>query len=145
LALNSDTIREIAAFHPRFGAALAILNKAGFDGGTSKLYLTPIRITSKDIEAYLNPEQASVAFSRNRKKRAERINALIEEGRLAPVIYEISGERVDSITPTLSLRVISGSSLDAPYSSLEIKFFYAEEATMSTGIEEPMRTEWRVY
>lgn len=144
LRLSDDTVRGIAASHPRFGLALAILNKTGFNGG-STLHLTPIDVTEKHIEAYLNPKSASVGFLRKRDKQAQRVNGLIEQGVVAPVVYRIVVENADSTNPVLSLRVISSASVDPSYSSLEVKFFFLSEATAATKAENPVKTEWRLY
>jgi hypothetical protein len=144
LELAPNTLREIAESHPRFGMALALLNKSGFSGGESTLYLSPVDVSSKDVETYLNPKRVSDKFLRRRNQQAKLVNALIADGKMSPVVYEVSVSTPDSPVPTLTLRAISGQPFaDPAYSSLEIKFFYSGDATVSRR-ELPIKTEWEL-
>src|SRR5262249_14262912 len=62
LHLSAHTIKEIATVHPRFGFALAKLNREGGFGDVSMLYLTPIEIAEADIDMQLKSGDLPVEY-----------------------------------------------------------------------------------
>lgn len=122
LKFDLGTIREIAAVHPRFAATLASLNhKGGLGYKVSHHSWTPVELKAEDVEWWFRPKEEAAPFFRDLNQRARSINKLILSGAVAPVVYEILvKESADSSTRVMTLRVVSNSPVDPPYSSLEI-------------------------
>lgn len=139
-----NTIRELAAIHPRFAATLAGLNKAG--GPTdnySKIFWAPVDISTADVEYWLKPEQESATFFEQFNRKAKRANTKVKKGKLEPVIYEITFEEGPSSSlATLELRVIKGAPNDPPYSSMELKL--AGSGKLGLDKKEWHVNSWRI-
>jgi hypothetical protein len=121
LKFNPDSIREIAATHPRFAATLADFNNnGGLTGTQAKIFWAPVKITPDDVERLLNLEQGAAAFSARINSKAR---SALRRG--APIIvYEITVEETpDSPRKTVRLRVVNGFKADPGYTSLEIEMY----------------------
>ena len=137
--LNPSLIREIGAVHPRFARALTMLNEGGLNSRWARIYLTPVSITSADVEWWLRPRQESSAFFERLTAEARRINL---QG-TPPVIYELTMEETPNISSaTLTLRVIRGNIADPSYSSLTISLEGVTNSNSAARVWEAR--SWRV-
>lgn len=132
VSLRAKTIREIAASHPRFAATLAKLNKDSFGGGSYQVSWTPVPLNPGDIEFYLTANAEDSASYQKHIKKARRINRLIENGELAPIVYRVSIDNSTSDAPVLKVEVITGSEIDPPFSSLEVSLGFTGPGLTST-------------
>lgn len=120
IKLKAELIREIAATHPRFAATLAKLNNDKFVGASYRVSWTPVPLDPGDIEFYLSADPEKNASYQKLLKRARRINQLIEKGQVAPIVYDVSIENLNSDAPLLRVRVVKGSEIDPMYTELEV-------------------------
>jgi len=122
LKFDPNTIREIAAVHPRFAATLASYNRTG--GLTHKVgrqVWTPIELKAEDVEWWFKSSEDAAPFFGSLCQKAQPINKLIRSGEVSPIIYDISvTESADSATRVVTVQAASNSAIDPPYSLLEI-------------------------
>jgi hypothetical protein len=132
LPLSDETIREIAAVHPRFAATLARIRNVPVSSGTHQVYWTPVGFTAKDVERYITPQDQSKALSQSQQEAVRRANLEVEEGKLTNISYLVTVNALDASSGRLILEVTSGSYLDPAYSGLELR--YTND-----------KVEWRVF
>lgn len=145
IKLPVETIREIAAVHPRFAASLAQLNAAGFSKGPYRISWTPLEMNVADVERYLNPKIRSRDILSGRKAEAIRINQLIERGLEKDIVYRITVEELDFSTKLIKLQVQSGFGGDPSYSLLEVRYLSAgNQASLADGSATEAKIEWQI-
>jgi hypothetical protein len=132
LKLSVSTIKEIAVSHPRFAATLAILNRSGVKE-PHQIHWTPVPLYTEDVDAFINHADESGNFFTRFNRQAKRINVLIAQGKASAIVYDVSVESDGSSITLLKLQVVSGSSVDPNYSTLEIKPKQAIAAKKSTA------------
>jgi hypothetical protein len=125
IEIDPETIRQIAAVQPRFAVTLVdLIRGGGLPGDSATIYWSPVELTHQDIEWWLKPKEESTAFFDALDRKARR--SLRRSDQL--IVYEITLEPDSNLSiKTLRLRVIKGSVVDAPYSSLEIRLLASEE------------------
>lgn len=122
--VDSNTIREIGAKHPRFAIALALLSKSGFIGREGvKVFLLPVELEKGDFERWLAYEQRVSKGAQTANSFGGFARQLREPSKDAPlVIYAVKVEpSADSVTSIVKLEVEEGFPFDPAYSSLELK------------------------
>jgi hypothetical protein len=137
LKLQSNTVREIAARDPNFALALIKLSKYEIVRETGKMFITPVAVSTNDIEQLLKGDKGAAGVLSKLQVDAQRINKLIAEGRASPLIYSISLSDANSLTPTLNLQLVSGSALDSGYSTLDVKLRASGESAIG-------KLNWRI-
>jgi hypothetical protein len=127
LTLKGSLIKEIGAQHPRFAATLANGNLYGFHPGEYEFYWTPIEISPRDIDAFLNRKKYE-AFFRKYNQRARRINEQIQRGEISEIVYKLTVKQVDASRWEIEILVTQPGTVSAneyAISSLDIKLTYA--------------------
>jgi len=122
LKFDPNTIREIAAVHPRFAATLASYNRTGgLTHEVGRQVWTPIELKAEDVEWWFKSSEDAAPFFSSLCQKAQPINKLIRSGEVSPIIYDISvTESADSATRVVTVQAASNSAIDPPYSLLEI-------------------------
>lgn len=132
---DPNVIREIGAISPRFGIVLAGLNRGeGLKGRWARVYLTPINVTSDDVEWWLKPETESAAYFKEFDAKGRKINLSGAQ----PIVYELRLNPQASLPlSTLKVRVIRGYSDDFVHPSFEMDL---EE----TGAPDSGKGTWKI-
>jgi hypothetical protein len=145
LTLDPDVIRRIAEAAPRFAMALAVVNReGGFAKSPSRMYLTPIELTTSDIEAYIAPGELPAEYVKEMATRTAQVNAQIAKGQVAPVLYTIEPERFGSMNPVVRVRVQQTSLADPSYSELVLRFSIgrANRSTVDGSVTGAETVQW---
>lgn len=145
IKLPVQTIREIAAVHPRFAASLAKINTFGFGNGPYRVSWTPLEMNVGDVERYINPKTRSDKALSDRKKEVFRINQLIEQGLEKDIVHRITVEELDFSTKLIKLQDHSAFAADPSYSVLELRYSpVSNEARSAAGSVSEAKIEWRI-
>lgn len=144
IKLPVQTIREIAAVHPRFAASLAQINAAGIGKGPYRVRWTPLEMSAEDVEKYINPKARPKGLLTNRKAEVFRVNSLIEQGLEQDIIYRITVEELDFSTKLFKLQVQQGFATDPSYSRLELKYSSAIEKSLADDSSIEAKIEWQI-
>jgi hypothetical protein len=119
---------------------LARLNELYPGTRSARIFLTPMEITKEDVEMFLNRGEGFNRFVQRFIKRARRVNLLLAEKKVDPIVYELSVDDADDMRFILRLQVLKGLTDDPPYTSLEVKLPKKGVLTSLTS-----ETEWRVH
>lgn len=131
LKVQPNTVREIAARDANFALALLKLSSEAMMGETGKLFLTPVAVSTSDIEQLLNGGKGAAGVLSKLQLDAQRLNRLIADGKANPLIYAVSLSDANSLTPTLSLQLISDSAPASGHSTLDVRLRASEESTVN--------------
>ena len=138
---NSSVINEIAAQWPRAGMAVALIEKeGGFARGRSRMYMSPIGLTSEDVQKYTQAAAGAPDGAEEIRERSETTNQQISAGQAAPVIFEIVTHRLSSDRPMVSIRAIQATPSDPPYSELVLNFTRSSTGDMNA----PKTVRWKL-
>lgn len=138
IKLDAETIRDIAKVHPRFAATLAKLSRNGISGDYY-MYWTPVQLEAEDIEFYLADRKSRI-LPKKLDRKVRRLNQLIENGELQPIIYRIWVDDGSPSGPVVRLRVVNGGQQDPPYTSLEVKVI--SDSAFATARQ--TKAEWKI-
>lgn len=126
--IDINTVKSVAARHPRFAATLVQLGNHGIQRGSYIMHWTPVEITLSDVDKWLN-QKGNDDYFRRFEKRCRDLNKLIEMGQVEEIRYYVTIENHSPSALIISIRVANEHStfiMDPPYSALEIRIPYAD-------------------
>jgi hypothetical protein len=136
LKLPTKLIRDIGAEHARFAITLAEINeKGGLTPGKRRVYWTPVKLSSSDVEAFLN-KGTHTRFFKQYDDEVRRLNALIQKGELSDIVYAISIQQTEEGSWSLNMQVEDGvteATGDPVASTLEISVVSVQPAQATVG------------
>lgn len=141
--IDGQTIRRIALMHPRFAATLANLNYASSQSRSITVHWTPVKISSKDIEAFINRKEHYDYFKKF-EEESRRLNSLIYTGRLTEIVYNVTIQNPNPYAQIIRIQAVgeyASSSMDPAYSLLEVRTTYSKSAV---GALARVSTTWQL-
>jgi hypothetical protein len=147
LRISSRVIREIATMHPRFAITLAEMNIYGIFPGERRLYWTPIKLSTSDVEKFLSKEAYSKYFRRY-DQEVRKLNRLIQKGELTDIVYRVSTKQTEEGSWTIMMHVegelAATSWVDPAYSTLEIHVSGAQSVQGAMGERSQRKVTWQI-
>lgn len=135
ITFDAETIREVAAQHPRFAFALAMLNRrGGLVTDHVHMFMAPVEVSAEDVAAILNPEDPGAqAVIARFDARVQKVLKRMARGKQQPVEYEFTAGDVAG-QKTVKLQVVKAAGKDGAYRSLELNLSPDGEArTLTMG------------
>lgn len=112
IKVDEATILQIAQIHPRFAAALAVVNKAGGLRNWSKIYFLPARLEASEVANWLKPPAAVEGFFSAYKER------VVPKAKSIAVEFNLT--HVNATQSTIRGNIVQRFSDDPPETQLEI-------------------------
>jgi hypothetical protein len=129
MRIEPETVRKIAALHPRFAFVIKGYLQAKPIHTYSKLVTTPVELSPEDIEELLKPQTETTEFRNAFKKRAGQATVKsLREGR--PTVTYIITADVSPIDPnqgTYRLVVAHPAPTDPLYNQLELNLVKSQK------------------
>lgn len=151
LKISSQVIRSIATMHPRFAITLAEMNNyGGVSTGERRIYWTPIKFSSSDVERFLKKE-AHTKYFKQYDRTVRRLNGLIQTGELADIVYRVSTQQTEDGTWSIKMHVESdltaASTVDPAFSTLQIQAHSSQSVQSTVGDRSRTKTafEWQIH
>ena len=150
LRISARIIRDIGMMHPRFAITLAEMNGyGGVSSGERRIYWTPIKFSSSDVEKFLKKEAHSKYFKQF-DREVRRLNGLIQTGELSDIVYRVSTKQTDDGGWSIKMHVESvltaASTVDPAFSTLQIQARSSQAAQAAVGDRSRTKTtfEWQI-
>ena len=116
--IDAETVRAVAALHPRLAAAVLFLNSRGLVGQQVRIFMSPEALTPADVERRLKQRPDG---GNSPKPLTALIASPKSQESAPPVVLESAGEvSSEARTATVRLRVLRGFKDDPGYTSLEM-------------------------
>lgn len=130
LRLDHETIKQIAARHPRFAATFAVLHEfGGVNTRWSLMHWVPVDLDESVVEALLDPEaMASKPILKKFEKRSRAMMQRVARKEKAPAVYEILVEDLGDGKQVLTIKVIDAAESDPPFTELRLSLIPVKDA-----------------
>lgn len=147
LRISSRVIREIGSVHPRFAITLAEMSGYGISPGEHRLYWTPIKFSSEDVERFLNKETNSKYFRRYNQD-VRKLNRLIQKGELSDIVYRVSTKQTEEGSWSIRMQVTSdmaaASMVDPAYATLQMNVSASPAVQGAVGARSQKKETWQI-